>query len=119
MSQVSVVICCYNSRLFLKETLDSLVRQNYIGFQLIFIDDGSTDDSCSIALNYKNKFRDLTIIQHQNKGLNESRNIGLQRAIGARRTLRLRSLKMAGTAAAMSRSAMKRASITLLIVPRI
>jgi glycosyltransferase involved in cell wall biosynthesis len=82
VSQVSVVICCYNSRLFLKETLDSLVRQNYLGFQLIFIDDGSTDDSCSIALNYKNKFRDLTIIQHQNKGLNESRNIGLQRAIG-------------------------------------
>ncbi len=74
---LSVIICCYNSENFLEQTLLSLENQSYKFFEIIFIDDGSNDNSINIANKFIHRFNHFKILQQENKGLNESRNIAL------------------------------------------
>lgn len=53
MSKVSVIVPCYNHARFLKQRIDSILNQTYQDFELILLDDHSTDDSYSICLSYK------------------------------------------------------------------
>ncbi len=75
---VSVIIPCFNSIKFIDETINSVLNQTYKNFNIIAIDDGSTDNTRNTLENYKNK---LTIATHQhfrNKGVAASLNLGLQ-----------------------------------------
>ena len=53
MSKVSVIVPCYNHARFLKQRIDSILNQTYQDFELILLDDHSTDDSYNICLSYK------------------------------------------------------------------
>lgn len=52
MPKVSVCIPMYNSELYLRESIDSVLSQTFDDFELLIIDDGSTDSSCQIVESY-------------------------------------------------------------------
>ena len=84
---VSVVLCFYNERLFLREAIESVLVQDYHHWELFLVDDGSTDESSQIAQDYASKHPDkITYVEHayhQNKGLSASRNAGIRKCKGA------------------------------------
>lgn len=73
---ISVILPVYNVEKYLKECLDSILAQTYTNYELIVVNDGSTDNSLAIANEYKNKFERINIISQENKGLSEARNAG-------------------------------------------
>ena len=52
MPQVSVVIPAYNSELFLKQTINSVLAQTFTGWELLVVDDGSKDGTASLVQEY-------------------------------------------------------------------
>lgn len=77
---VSVIVPCYNGERFLKATLDSVFSQTYTNFEVIVIDDGSTDGSGSIIKEYGDRIR---AVSTENKGVSSARNLGTRLARGA------------------------------------
>jgi glycosyltransferase involved in cell wall biosynthesis len=81
---VSVILPVYNVELYLVECLDSVLKQNFQNFELIAINDGSTDNSLNILLEYQDRFAGkLSIVEQKNQGLSAARNTGLDKATGA------------------------------------
>jgi glycosyltransferase involved in cell wall biosynthesis len=76
---VSVVIPCYNAAPFLRETLESVLRQTRPAFEVLVIDDGSTDESVAIANAFPHPVR---VVSQQNGGECAARNRGLEEAAG-------------------------------------
>ena len=76
--RVSVVVCCYNGGRTLTQCLESLQRLRYPNYEVILVNDGSTDDTAAIAA----RFPEVITIHQENKGLSESRNVGLRAATG-------------------------------------
>ena len=75
---VSVVVAVHNGERFLRPALQSLYAQDYEPFEVIFIDDGSTDGSADIA----REFAGIRYVHQENKGLAAARNAGLELAQG-------------------------------------
>jgi GT2 family glycosyltransferase len=75
--RVSVVVCTYNGSRTLRDCLDGLARLDYPDYEVIVVDDGSTDRSAAIAREY-----DCRLIQTGNRGLASARNSGLRAASG-------------------------------------
>ncbi|MFQ6341522.1 glycosyltransferase family 2 protein [Campylobacter sp. VTCC 70190] len=78
MPIISVIIPIYNVAPYLKECLDSVINQSYRNLDIILVDDGSTDESLDIALEYLNKDNRIFLISKQNGGLSSARNMGLE-----------------------------------------
>jgi len=77
--KVSVVVACYNGERTLKACLDSLARLNYPDYEVILVDDGSTDATRQIALAHSN----VRYFRHEeNLGLSVARNTGIAAATG-------------------------------------
>ncbi len=81
-SKVSVIIPVYNMELYLAETLESVLKSDYPNFEVIVIDDESTDKSLSIAEHYKNKDTRICIFSQPNKGASSARNNAIKKANG-------------------------------------
>lgn len=80
---VSIILPIYNVELYLAECLDSILEQSYRNFELITINDGSTDRSMDIVLKYQAVFAEkLIIVEQKNKGLSAARNTGLDKVKG-------------------------------------
>lgn len=82
---LSVVVPVYNGAQFLASCLDSLVGIRVEEYELIVVDDGSTDLSLAIAVEYSRRFPVIKVLQHPggcNLGVSASRNLGLSRASG-------------------------------------
>jgi len=77
--RVSVVVCNYNGGKTLDETLTSLERLDYPDYEILYVDDGSTDDSLSIARRQGARVR---ILAQENCGLSVARNVGAEAATG-------------------------------------
>lgn len=78
---VSVVMLVYNGSLYLRESLESILAQTFTNFELLIINDGSTDDSLDI-INSCGDSRIRVISNKTNFGVSASRNIGLENARG-------------------------------------
>ena len=79
---ISVIVPVYNTKRYLPKCLDSIASQTFTDFEVLMIDDGSTDGSGEICEQYsRNDSRFITIHQ-SNQGVSVSRNNGLQRARG-------------------------------------
>jgi glycosyltransferase involved in cell wall biosynthesis len=76
---VSVIIPTYNRGWILQEAIDSVLVQDFKDFELIVVDDGSTDDTESILNQYK---KDVRIVRQPNQGVSTARNQGLRHATG-------------------------------------
>lgn len=81
-SKVSVVIPLYNMERYLAETLDSVLKSDYPNFEVIVMDDESTDKSLSIAEHYKEKDARIRIYRQKNKGASSARNNAIKKAEG-------------------------------------
>jgi glycosyltransferase involved in cell wall biosynthesis len=82
--RVSVIIPCYNHGRYLAEALASVVAQTYGGWELVIVDDGSTDDSAAVAeqLIAGHPERKMRLLRQGNQGLSASRNNGIRVARG-------------------------------------
>lgn len=81
MCKLSIIIPVYQVKDYLKECIDSILNQSYTDWELIIIDDGSTDGSAEICDGYA--CEKVKIIHQQNEGLSVARNRGLEIASGA------------------------------------
>ncbi len=77
MDLVSVVIPCYNQAQFLPEAIESVLAQTYRNFEIIVVDDGSTDNTSEVAHSYG-----LRCIRQKNQGLSAARNTGFPESTG-------------------------------------
>lgn len=78
---VSFIVPIYNGQVYLNECINSLLNQS-IEKEIILIDDGSSDDSLSIALDYAKKYPFIQVLHQQNKGASYARNQGIRLAKG-------------------------------------
>ena len=79
---VTVIIPIYNAESFLERCIKSIINQTYVKLQILLINDGSTDGSIFICKKYKEKDNRIEIIDKTNSGVSNSRNIGIENAIG-------------------------------------
>lgn len=84
--RVSVVIIFFNSERFLAEAIESVLAQDYQDFELLLVDDGSSDGSTAIALDYAARHRErigyLEHPGHANRGMSATRNLGVSQSRG-------------------------------------
>jgi O-antigen biosynthesis protein len=75
--RISVVVCSFNGASTIRDTLDALARLEYPNFEVIVVNDGSTDRTGFIASEY-----DVRLISTENRGLSNARNTGWREATG-------------------------------------
>lgn len=74
---ISIIIPIYNAEKFLNKCLDSVCKQSYKDIEVILIDDGSKDNSSSIARKFANVDKRIKFISQSNQGVSSARNKGL------------------------------------------
>lgn len=79
---VSVIVPIYKVEKYLKRCVNSLLAQSYSDFELILVDDGSTDNCSNICEDYAAKDKRIRVIHKENGGLSDARNAGLRIAKG-------------------------------------
>lgn len=82
MLEVSVIIPIYNKETRLSQSIESVLRQTYKNFELILLNDGSTDSSTEIIKKYENIDSRIVFINQKNIGVSASRNKGIEVAKG-------------------------------------
>ena len=84
--RISVVMIFFNSERYIKEAIDSVLAQTFTDFELILVDDGSTDTSSAIARDYADRYPiSVHYLEHEghaNRGMSAARNLGLRNAVG-------------------------------------
>lgn len=79
---MSIIIPVYNTEKYLEICVNSVLSQNYLNFEIILVDDGSTDTSYSVCTILAKKDRRVRVIRKENGGLSSARNVGIYCANG-------------------------------------
>lgn len=79
---VSVIVPVYNVKPLLPRCIDSLLNQKFVDFELLLIDDGSTDGSGDVCDEYEKKDSRIKVIHKLNEGVSKARNRGIDEATG-------------------------------------
>lgn len=82
MPKVSVIMATYNNAPYLWQAIDSVIRQTFEDWELIVVDDGSTDDTQDVLKEYKGDGRIKILTNRENLGLTKSCNIALRECRG-------------------------------------
>lgn len=82
MVKVSVIVPIYNVEEYINKCIDSILNQTFKEFELILVDDGSTDNSGNICDTYKSIDDRVRVIHKDNGGLSDARNFGIEAATG-------------------------------------
>ena len=80
--QISVVVRVYNGERYLHKCLDSIIGQSFTDFELILLDDGSSDRSGKICDDYAARDSRIRVIHKENEGINATRKRGVREAKG-------------------------------------
>lgn len=72
----SVIVPCFNSKDYVRNCIDSILAQDYPSFEIILIDDGSTDGTSEILDDYANKYLLVRVYHFENAGVSYSRRRG-------------------------------------------
>ncbi|MDR7073364.1 glycosyltransferase family 2 protein [Fictibacillus barbaricus] len=80
--EISIIVPVYNIAQYLRKCLDSILAQTFKNFELIVVNDGSTDDSGLICEEYALKDARVKVINKKNGGLSSARNVGIKMAAG-------------------------------------
>ena len=79
---VSIIVPIYNAEQYLRRCVDSILNQEYTDYELLLVNDGSTDASGDICEEYGDRDPRVIVIQKENTGVSDSRNRALDRARG-------------------------------------
>ena len=79
---VSIIVPIYNAEQYLRRCVDSILNQEYTDYELLLVNDGSTDASGDICEEYRDRDPRVIVIQKENTGVSDSRNRALDRARG-------------------------------------
>ena len=83
---VSVVMIFLNEERFIEEAIETILAQSYPRWELLLVDDGSTDQSTAVARSYADRHKDnITYLSHpnnENRGMSASRNLGIRHSRG-------------------------------------
>ena len=82
MPKISVIVPVYNTEKYLHRCVDSILAQTFTDFELLLIDDGSTDGSGAICDEYAQKDSRVRVFHKENGGVSSARNLGLDNARG-------------------------------------
>ena len=80
--KVSIIVPVYNVEKYLVQCIESILVQKLNNYEVILIDDGSTDNSGKICDEYSNKYNEIVVIHQENTGLSGARNTGIKVAKG-------------------------------------
>lgn len=80
--KLSVIVPIYNVAPYLCKCVDSLLLQDIQDYEIILVNDGSTDNCGEIAQQYADKYANVKLISQENKGLSVARNVGIKQANG-------------------------------------
>ena len=79
---ISIIIPVYNAQEGIKQCIDSLLNQSFTDFEIILINDGSTDNSLEVIKEYADANDFIRVIDKENEGVAKTRNKGIQLAKG-------------------------------------
>lgn len=79
---ISIIIPVYNVEKYIATCLNSILNQDFKDYEVILINDGSSDSSKEICENFKEKFSKIEVVHKINEGVGVARNVGLQHAKG-------------------------------------
>ena len=79
---ISIVIPVYNVKNYLENCLDSVLNQTYKNIEIILVNDGSTDESNEICKKYAKIDKRISLINKENGGLSDARNVGVKSSKG-------------------------------------
>lgn len=79
---VSIITPCYNGAKHVSDTIESVLKQTYSDWEMIIVDDGSTDNSAEIIKSYVDKDKRVKLFQQPNGGSASARNNGIRKAEG-------------------------------------
>ena len=79
---VSIIVPIYNSEHYLYECINSVIEQEYNNWELILVDDSSTDSSYHICEDYCSKKSNIRLLKNKSKGVSAARNLGIRNATG-------------------------------------
>lgn len=82
LPEISVIVPVYNSEKYLHKCVDSILMQTFTNFELLLIDDGSSDKSGAICDKYAQKDRRVKVFHKRNSGISSARNTGIENASG-------------------------------------
>ena len=82
MPEISVIVPVYNTKTYLSRCIDSILNQSFTDFELLLVDDGSTDGSGAICDSYTEKDNRIRAFHKENCGVSSARNLGIENASG-------------------------------------
>lgn len=82
MNKISVIVPCYNVAPYLQRCVDSILNQTYSNFELILVDDGSTDETGTLCDKLLQADERIKVVHKHNGGLSDARNAGIDVAAG-------------------------------------
>ena len=82
MPKISVIVPIYNIEEYVETCIESILNQTFKDFEVILVDDGSTDNSLNIGRKYEKYDNRIKVIHKKNGGLSDARNVGIDKACG-------------------------------------
>ena len=79
---ISVIIPAYNAEKYINRCISSVLKQTYKFYEIIIVNDGSTDRTKEICEKFVGAYKGFTLINSENRGVSGARNLGLQKASG-------------------------------------
>lgn len=80
--KISIIVPVYNVEAYLERCVESILKQTYTNFELILINDGSTDSSGMICDKFAFQYKNISVYHIENSGVSNARNIGIDLATG-------------------------------------
>ena len=82
MPYFSLILPIYNVAHYLRRCIDSVLNEKFGDYEIILVDDGSTDESLNICNQYAGQYKKIKVVHKINGGLSSARNAGLSEATG-------------------------------------
>lgn len=82
MKDLSIVVPAYNCEKYIKRCLDSLLKQEKLNYEIIIVNDGSTDNTLKICKEYELRYNNIKVLDKANEGQGIARNLGIKNSLG-------------------------------------
>ena len=80
---ISIIVPIYKVEKYIAKCIESLIEQTYSTYEIILVNDGSTDNSLEICNSFKKRDKRIKVYTKENGGLSDARNYGLKKAVGS------------------------------------